>query len=784
MPTRTKSRPGRRPARAARTAAPRRARATEILRPTLVGTDVPRLEGHDKVTGQARYVDDLHVPGALHGFTVRSTIPSGRIVKVSRDPAFDWTGVTVCDHTDIPGKNEVAVIELDQPLLAAGVVRHADEPVVLVAHADRDRAIAARDAIRIEYAATPPVLTVEDSIAKRSLIYGDDNVFKEIHIGRGDLDAGFAGADVIVEGEYRCGHQEQLYIENNGMIAERTREGGVTVRGSLQCPYYVHKALMHAFDLPGDKVRVIQAVTGGGFGGKEEYPSLIAAHAAVLAWKSRKPVKMIYDRLEDIAATTKRHPAVIRLRTGVTRDGRLVANDISVVMDGGAYMTLSPVVLSRGAIHAGGPYRCPNVRIHCRAVATNTPPNGAFRGFGAPQTMYGMECHMDAIAERLGLDPVELRRRNAYVIGDVTPTGQTLQESVGTMEVLERTVKRSNWAKRRAEYERFNADAEARERAGRATGRRLRRGAGFSLVYHGAGFTGSGEVKLNSMAAIDVTAEGRPRILTANTEIGQGTLTVFAQIVGQTLGIPAASVIVERADTGQVPDSGPTVASRTTMVVGGLLERCAGKLRDTLELFAERPVKDAKDFERIAKRWLAERGPLRIEQRYKKPAEIVWDDDHYRGDAYGVFSYAALAAEVEVDLDTYETRLLRVTTAQDIGKAIHPVLAAGQIEGGTVQGLGWALLEELRWKDGRVWNHQLTNYIIPTSADTPVLDVEIVELPYSKGPFGAKGVGELPMDGPAPAVVAAILHATGRHVTEIPVTPERLMHALADGRGR
>ena len=784
MATRAASAKSRARRPAARGPRARRDAPLEIRRPTLVGTHVSRVEGHDKVTGNALYVDDLDVPGVLHGFTVRSTIAYGRIRRIVKDPAFDWSGVVVCDHRDVPGSNTIALIEMDQPLLAHDVVRHAEEPILLVAHADRERAIAARDAVRIEYEPLDPVLTIEESLAKKVLLHGDDNVFKRITIERGDLDAGFREADVIVEGEYRCGHQEQLYIENNGMIAERTPEGGITVRGSLQCPYYVHKAIMHSFALPAEKVRVIQTVTGGGFGGKEDYPSMIAAHAALLAWKSGRPVKIMYDRIEDIAATTKRHPAVVRLRTGLKRDGTLVANDVSVVMDGGAYVTLSPVVLSRGAIHAGGSYRCPNVRIDSRAVATNTPPNGAFRGFGVPQTEYAIETHMDAIAARLELDPVELRRRNAYVEGDVTPTGQTLRESVGAMEVLERTAKRAGWAKRRAEYGRFNRAAEARERAGRAGGgRRLRRGIGFSLVFHGAGFTGSGEVKLNSLAALDLTADGRPRILTANTEIGQGAQTVFSQIVGQTLGVPAAAVVVERADTGEVPDSGPTVASRTTMVVGGLLERCAEQMRQKLELHAEHPVRDLKDFQRMAKRWLDERGPLRVEQRYRNLAEVAWDDDHYRGDAYGVFSYAACAVELEVDLDTCETRLLKVTTAQDIGKAIHPVLAAGQIEGGTVQGLGYALLEEVRWKDGRIWNHQLTNYIIPTSADTPKLDVEIVEIPYSQGPFGAKGVGELPMDGPAPAVVAAILHATGCHVPEIPVTPERLMAALAPGVG-
>jgi CO/xanthine dehydrogenase Mo-binding subunit len=786
----------------------RRAAGTTLLRSASVGVSVPRLEGRDKVTGRARYVDDLRIPGMLHGRTVRSTIPRGRIVRVVLDPAFDWSGVTIADHRDIPGDNVVALIEDDQPLLAAGEIRHAEEPVLLLAHEDAERAEAATRAVRIECEPLEPVLTMEEALAKKALLYGRDNIFKEITIARGDLDAGFAAAHRIVEGEYRCGHQEQLYIENNGMIAERTPEGGIFVRGSLQCPYYVHKALTRIFGLPADKVRVAQTVTGGGFGGKEEYPSMIGGHAALLAWKSGRPVKIMYDRLEDIAATTKRHPAVMRVRAGVARDGTLTAQDIEIVMDGGAYVTLSPVVLSRGAIHAGGPYRCPSVRIHARAVATSTPPNGAFRGFGAPQTQFAMECHMDRIAEAIGMDPLALRRANAYRLGDTTPTGQVLRESVGALESLEIAVKRSDYAAKRARYAAENAEATAREAAEGANGRprprrpaakglppgalasdpgslaparRVRRGIGLSLVFHGAGFTGSGEVKLASRAALDLTPEGRPRILSANTEIGQGTVTVFSQLVGEALGVPAAFVAFETPDTDIVPDSGPTVASRTLMVVGGLLESCARAMRERLELYAERALKDERDFARVAKRYVAERGPLRLERSYEKPPGLQWSDADYRGDAYGVFSYGCCVVEVEVDLDTCETRVLGTVASADIGRAIHPVLAAGQIEGGTVQGLGWALLEDVRWKDGRVWNHQLTNYIIPTSADSPPIDVAIVEIPYSHGPHGAKGVGELPMDAPAPAVVNAIAQASGARVSEIPVLPERLMRALRAG---
>jgi CO/xanthine dehydrogenase Mo-binding subunit len=748
--------------------------------PISIGASVPRIEGFGKVTGRARYVDDLRVPGVLHGRTVRSTVARGTIRRVELDPAFDWRGIVIADHRDIPGDNVVALIADDQPLLAAKHIRHAEEPILLLAHEDPERVEAAVRAVRVEVEPLDPVLTVEDALAMKAYVAGHDNVFKDIRIARGDLAAGFAAADTIIEGVYRCGHQEQLYIENNGMIAELTADGGITVRGSLQCPYYVHRAIMRIFALPHEKVRVIQTVTGGGFGGKEEYPSMIGGHAALLAWKSGRPVKIMYDRLEDLAATTKRHPAVIRIRSGVKRDGTLVAADIDVVMDGGAYETLTAVVLSRGAIHAAGPYRCPNVTIRARGVATNTPPNGAFRGFGAPQTEFATECQMDRIAEALKMDPAELRRRNAVEIGDITPTGQVLTESVGAHAVLERTIVRSDYAARRKRYTRENAAADAAERAGRvpAGARRVRRGIGLSLVYHGAGFTGSGEVKLASLAALDLLPDGRPRALAASTEIGQGTITLFSQMVAERLGVPAELVEVHDPDTAMVPDSGPTVASRTVMVVGGLLEQCAVTMRETLETFAGRPVTGEDDFRRTAKRYLKAHGPLRVEKRYRKPPDIAWDDATYKGDAYGVFSYAALAVEVEVDLDTYETRVLHVTTAQDIGKALHPVLAAGQIEGGTLQGLGWALLEEVRWKDGRVWNHQLTNYIIPTSMDAPPMDVEIVEIPYSHGPYGAKGVGELPMDAPAPAVVAAIAHATGVWCAEIPVTPERLMRVM------
>ena len=708
-----------------------------------VGRNVLRKEGAEKVTGAARYIDDIGFPDLLHARTIRSTIPSGEILDVRYQ--LDPKAFTVVTHRDIPGRNIVALIDDDQPALVEKSIRHVAEPILLLAHEDRDALRAAQ--VEIVYRETTPNYDPEASPI----------TFKQITIEKGHLEHGFAAAAVVVEGEYRMGHQEQLYIETNGVIAVPGPDGGITVYGSMQCPYYVHRALKVLLGLPDEKVRVIQTETGGGFGGKEEYPSMIAGHAALVALKAKRPVKLIYDRVEDMIATTKRHPAIVRHRTGVARDGRLTAIDIGAVIDGGAYATLSGVVLSRGVIHASGPYRCDHVRIRGRATMTNTPPNGAFRGFGAPQTQFAAEVHMDRIAERMGIDPVRLREINALRPGDTTATGQRLGRDTSALQVLREAVKRTDFRRRRRAIARENA--VSRDDGPR---RAVVRGLGLSLFFHGSGFTGGGEVKLASKASLALTERG-VRILVASTEIGQGTRTMHAQIVADTLGLPYDAVENNAADTGVVPDSGPTVASRTCMIVGRILQRCAEEMRARLGTLTP-------------KEYLRKHGPLVITKQYERPTAMAWDDTSYRGDAYGTYGWACDVVEVEVDRDTCEVKPIAFTTVHEIGKAIHPILAVGQIEGGSAQGLGYALLEEVVMRDGRMANASLTNYIIPTTLDTPKMDVVILENPYAHGPFGAKGVGEMPIDGPAPAVINALRHA-GFDLREIPATPEKIMGA-------
>jgi len=712
-----------------------------------VGRSVLRKDGGSKVTGAAQYIDDLPFPNLLHARTIRSTIPAGEIAAIRFN--FDTAGFTIVDFRDVPGRNIVALIDDDQPCLAERTVRHFAEPILLLAHEDRDTLHAAD--VQIDYRPSTPNYDAAAS----------STVFKTIGIEKGRVEEGFRIADLIVEGEYRMGHQEQLYIEPNGVVAVPGNgvpddADGITVHGSMQCPYYVHRALMVLLGLPGDKVRVVQTETGGGFGGKEEYPSMIAGHAALLARKAGRPVKLIYDRVEDMVATTKRHPAIIRHKTGVMRDGRLTAIDIDAVFDGGAYATLSAVVLSRGVIHASGPYRCDHIRIRGRATMTNTPPNGAFRGFGAPQTQFAAEVHMDRIAAELGLDPVRLREVNALRPGDTTATGQRLGKDCSALQVLREAVKQTDFMRRR----RAIASVSGPAKAGHY--RNTQRGLGLSLFFHGSGFTGGGEIKLASKASLALTDRGA-RILVASTEIGQGTRTMHAQIVADTLGVPYDCIDVNAADTAVVPDSGPTVASRTCMVVGRILQRCAEEMKRRLGRLTPRE-------------YLRTHGPLVITKEYERPGEMSWDDNSYQGDAYGSYGWGCDVVELEVDRDTWEVRPIAFLTVHEIGKAIHPMLSIGQIEGGSAQGLGYALLEDVVMRDGRMANASLTNYIIPTTLDSPAMKVVILENPYKHGPFGAKGVGEMPIDGPAPAVINALRHA-GFDLRAIPATPERLMAA-------
>jgi len=750
----------------------------------VIGINVPRTDGASKVTGAALYIDDYSAEGELYGATVRSEIPRGRLRGIKKDPAFDWTGITVVTAEDIP-ENVVALIEDDQPVLASKMIQHVYEPVALVACADPVRLQRAVKAITLDVEPLPPVLSIEDALSKKEIIYKEDNVFKSYvmrhHVDDGDenqnIDAIIARCDVVLSGRYEVHHQEQLYIEPQGMIAWWD-DAGAHVTGSLQCPYYVHKAMKRAFALEGEQVHISQAVTGGGFGGKEEYPSILALHAALLARAANRPVRMVYGRKEDIEATTKRHPAHVDITTGSDKDGKLVALKFDCVMDGGAYSTLTAVVLSRGVLHAAGAYEWRHARVSGRAVATNTPPNGAFRGFGAPQTIWGIERHMDRLAEKIGVDPLDLRKKNILKIGASTVTGQIIRESCGVEECIDRAVQESGYYEKRAAY--------AKDKGSTAT--QHRRGIGACVFMHGAGFTGSGERRLKGKVQVDLERGGKLRIRTASTDIGQGTETIFRQLAASAAEIPMEAIEFEVPCTTNVPDSGPTVASRTVMVVGSIVSTAAKQIADKV-----RASPHFRDHAGGEPSWsafaeaadhLLDTSPEPVISliQYEPPVQNQWDDDTYQGDAYPTFSWGCDIAEVEVDRETFETRILGFWAAQDVGKAINPILCAGQVEGGTLQAIGWALYESVVWKNGHIMNPRMTNYVIPTSKDAPLFTTILVEHPFSGGPNGAKGVGELPMDGGAPAVAAAVEQAIDAPCNHLPLLPENLFAYAKNAR--
>lgn len=448
--------------------------------------------------------------------------------------------------------------------------------------------------------------------------------------------------------------------------------------------------------------------------------------------------------------------------------------DIEFIIDGGAYLTLSPVVLSRGTIHAAGPYRCPNVRVRSTAVATNAPPHGAFRGFGAPQSLFALERHMDRVAYAIGLAPDEFRRRNFLQTGDTTATGQVIKQPLNLAGLQERALEAAEYHRKLSTFRSTNAESAQK------------RGIGFASFMHGAGFTGSGERYLQSVVELEGTPAGTVRILCSMTEMGQGTNTILTQIAAEALGIDYDQVEICRADTAMVPNSGPTVASRTSMIVGKLIEQAALEFKRRLQ--SEIGMNDGytpEEFGAYVRQFLSSRGPLRTRAQYEEPPGIHWDDEKYEGDAYGAYSWATHVAELTVDTVTGEVQVDDFTAAQEVGRVLNPVLASGQIEGGVVQALGFALLEKVVWRDGAMANSQLTNYIIPTAVDVPPIRVLFEEVPYEHGAMGAKGIGELPMDGPAPAIVNAIENALGIGFNHVPVTPEDILSGLArEGRER
>ena len=750
-----------------------------------VGKSLPRKDALDKVTGNAKYLDDYNFSNILHAVTVRSNIAYGKLISVDTEEAQKMPGVKiVVTAKDVPGENSVPLVFNDEPFLAHDYVKFHGEPVALVAAETYEEALAAAEKVKLNIEPLKPILTIEESLDKNApKIYKEDNIISRYTVVKGNASEAMQRSEKIFEHEYTTPYQEHAYLEPQGAIAVPGLEDQMTIYGTMQCPFYVHDAIVKVLGVTANKVRVIQTTTGGGFGGKEDFPSVVGGHAAILAKLTGQPVKLIYKREEDIIASSKRHPGLIKMKIGTNIKGKILAAEIEYYVDGGAYSTLTPIVLWRGTVHALGPYECDNISVKSYGVATNKVPCGAFRGFGSPQPIFAGESMIDEIATELKIDPIAIRRINAYKLGSSTATGQIIDQSCGLIETIDRASEKANWkSKWQSPKDKTNA---------------VRKGIGISTVYYGVGLGAGGKHLDRSGSSMTIMKDGSVHCAVGNVEMGQGARTVLAQIAADALGAKFENVHVIETDTSLVPDSGPTVASRTTFMSGNSLMLAAKELRPRLlhvakdMLSAEKDsdvelidgfayLKNDPDKEKISFKELAEK----LYAYRLMPSAFGWflapesdyDQKTGQGNAYFVYSYCTNIAEVEVNMNTGEFKVERITSAHDMGKAINPQQVEGQIEGGTLQGMGYAVMEEIKHDSkGKMLNNAFATYILPTSEDTPILDPIIVEHAYDKGPYGAKGFGEVPLMGVAPAIANAIYNATGKRVRDLPIKPEKLV---------
>lgn len=730
-----------------------------------VGKPMRRPDAPEKVQGRALYVDDVHPAGMLYASVVRSPHARARIKSIRTEKAEALAGVwTVMTHRDVPGRNLIPMIKEDWICLAGEETQHVGEAVALIAAETREAAAQAAALVEVDYEVLAPVLTIEEGFEREDFL-------AQWKVVKGDAEAAFSNPEnVVLEEVYRTPYQEHAYLETNGVLAMPDGMGGIVVQGSLQCPHYVQKAVATVLDVEMARVRIVQLCTGGGFGGKEDAPSVPGSHCALLAWKTKRPVKLVYTREEDMICMSKRHPGKVRYRMACSKDGIIQAVDVDYWLNGGAYTTLSPVVLWRGLVHAAGPYRVANVRVHSYAVKTNTVPCGAFRGFGEPQIVFAIEAHMDAMAGKLGLDPLEFRLKNVLDYGDETITGHKLESSCGMREVVEKVLEKAEWKERHPRY-------------GRDTGR-LRKGLGIAFSYYGVGLGALGKHLNPAAANVVVSADGSVTIAVGTTELGQGMFTVLTQIAAEELGCDPKLIRLVEPDTSRVPDSGPTVASRTTLMSGNAIRNACQQIKERMKPHLQDQVIPWSSASHRPEAWPAAVAAClgkcvqMSAQGWSVPPKTTFDVDTGQGDPYVTYTWSANTVEVTVDTETGEVVVDRLVSGHDVGKIINPQTGEGQIEGGAMQGLGYALVEEHHLQDGRILNNQFSNYIIPTPMDTPELIPVIVEHRYPWGPYGAKGLGETPMIAVAPAVVNAIAHAVGKHLKEIPATPERVWEAL------
>jgi xanthine dehydrogenase D subunit len=740
-----------------------------------IGESPVRPDGALKVSGEFAFSSDLWADDMLWGATLRSPHPRARIDTIDITEAVALPGVyAILTHDDVPGSKWYGLEKPDQPVLAIGEVRYQGEPVAVVAadHPETARRAAARIAVR--YAVLDPVTDARAALGPDApLVHPGGNLVRHVPVRRGDP---AARADVVVSGEYRVGMQDQAFLGPESGLAVPAEDGGVDLYIATQWLHADQRQVAACLGLPPERVRLVLAGVGGAFGAREDLSMQV--HACLLALRTGRPVKMVYGREESFYGHVHRHPAVLRYEHGATRDGRLVYVRARIVLDGGAYASTSAAVCANAASLGIGPYQVPNVTMDAYAVYTNNPPCGAMRGFGAVQACFAYESQMDKLAAAVDLDPVEVRVRNALHTGGTMPTGQVVDGPVPVVELLRRVV---------AAPPPPPGAADPRELPGGVAntthGEGVVRGVGYAIGIKNVGFSEGFDDFSTARVRLEVVG-GEPAVLvhTAAAEVGQGVLTVLAQITRTELGVER--VTVATADT-RIDGAGSSSASRQTYVSGGAVRAACVAVRDRvfarlgrhpagLRLVAGKVVTDTGD---VLADLVDLLGADAIEEtvRWRHRPTYPLDPVTGQGNAHVQYAFAAHRATVDVDTELGLVRVVQIATAQDVGRAVNPQAVEGQIHGGTAQGLGLALMEEIQVVDGMVRNPSFTDYLIPTILDMPPMHLDVLELPDPHAPYGLRGVGEPPTISSTPAIVAAIRAATGRPLTRVPVRPEDIV---------
>ncbi|MFM8320846.1 MAG: molybdopterin-dependent oxidoreductase [Chloroflexota bacterium] len=748
----------------------------------IVGTALVRPDSVEKVTGAAHFTDDLHFDGMLHARVKRAGLPHAIVRRIDVSKARALPGVAaVLTAAEIPGEHNHGLVIKDWPSLV-GVgerVRYVGDAIAIVAAETRQIATAAIDLIEVDYDPQPVVTTaVQARQDDAPALHPNGNLLKHIKVRKGDVEQGFREADLVIEHTFHTAATDHAFMEPECSIARPTPDGRIEVYVGSQIPYADREDVSRALGWPEERVRIVGQLMGGGFGGKEDITGQI--HAALLANATGRPVKLLFDRHESLLVHPKRHATQIKVKIGAKNDGCLTAVETELYGDTGAYASLGEKVLTRATTHSCGPYESPNAKADCYAMYTNNPPAGAFRGFGVLQSAFAVESMMDRLAEALGRDPVDLRRQNALRVGSVTNTGQVLRDSVGLSECIEKV---DGELRRLAGENPF----QAREVPGAP---HLKRAWGFAVAYKNTGLGGGAPDKAG--AEVELYADGSLEVRTSSAELGQGLVTVLQMIVAEEFHISPKKVRVLVMDTDLTPDGGPTTASRQTYVSGNAALHAARTLRQaiaaTLAEKYDQPPETIRFIEGLAQ-VDGHAVPLgdvvqlmRSEGREPRALYEYWAPKTQPlgtgGDMHFAYSFAAQAAEVEVNTLTGEARVLRTIVANDVGKAINPLGLQGQVEGGIVMGVGHALTEHFITENGQVVTDRMARYRIPSITYTPEITAYTVEHPTADGPHGAKGVGEIVTVPTIPAVTNAIYNATGVHIDALPVDQAHIVREL------